>query len=118
MPTRTKGYLNTVSKNKAIRLQPEVEKHPGYAMNWWKRYSYQLRASKPECADCKGLFKPKDLAVDHVIPVSFGGSFDDTRNHAVRCCQCHNIKTAKEKSKPIYESIMNEKGELIPKQNQ
>jgi 5-methylcytosine-specific restriction endonuclease McrA len=116
MPTRTKQYLNTtVRSNKTLHLKPNIEKHPGYAMNWWKVYSRIVRSQNPGCVDCKGLFKPNELVLDHVIPVVFNGSFDDKRNHQVLCCSCHSKKTVKEKKRPINDSVMNEYGKLIPK---
>lgn len=117
MPTRTKGYLNTSIKTNALTLKPKVEKDFRYAMAWWKRYSYNLRAITPKCAICGIITKPINKVVDHVIPVRFGGSFEDKRNHQVICTVCHNSKTAKEKTKPLAEYKQNEKGELIPKQS-
>lgn len=114
MPNITKRYLTTALKPKRLIMQPEYEKHPGYAMNWWKRYSYQLRATNPRCNQCEAILNPKHLVVDHIIPVSYGGSFDDKRNHQVLCIQCHNSKTAKEKSKPIRSTRLNEQGKHIP----
>lgn len=115
MPTRSKSYLTTSAKPKTLVMQPRTEKHEGYAMSWWKMYSYQLRATTP-CNHCGKITKPKDSAVDHIIPVRFGGSFDDKRNHQVLCSQCHNKKTAKEKTRPTVEAELNEHGKLIPKQ--
>lgn len=114
MPTRTKGYLITTLKAKNLIMYPEPEKHCGYAMSWWKRYSYQLRATNPKCNKCEAVLNPRQLVVDHVIPVSYGGSFEDTRNHQVLCIQCHNVKTASEREQPLTASQRNEQGKLIP----
>lgn len=116
MPTRTKTYLNSTPKANKINLKPKEEKHPGYAMNKWKQYSYIFRSQNPECNECKEIYNPKQMVVDHIIPVRYGGSFNDSRNHQSLCGSCHSKKTVKEKKRPLKESMLNEFGELIPKQ--
>lgn len=116
MPTRSRTYLNSTPKTNKLSLQPKVEKHPGYAMNKWKQYSYIFRSQNPECNICKIVCNdPKEMVVDHIIPVRYGGSFQDSRNHQSLCGSCHSKKTVKEKKKPMKESMLNEFGDLIPK---
>lgn len=115
MPTINRKYLTTVAQYTTNLLKPKPkEKHDGYASNKWKTYSYSVRARNPKCSDCNNIFKPQDLAVDHIIPVNFGGSFWDIRNHVVLCHKCHNKKTGKEKKAPINRTQLNDTNELIP----
>ena len=96
-------------------MKPKVEKHSGYSMQWWRKYSVQLRSLNPKCYDCeKEFYDIKNLVIDHVIPVELGGSFEDKRNHVVRCVWCHNKKTSQEKNTPLYLYIPNESGKFIP----
>ena len=53
---------------------------------WWKR-----RLSKGICHYCKRAFSPKELTMDHIIPVSRGGK--STKGNVVPCCkECNNAK--------------------------
>jgi len=116
MPTIKKQTIYTTKKLQGISLQPKREKDKRYATNSWKRYSHMKRSQNPQCQRCNVISQPKDLAVDHKIPIEYGGSFWNHANHWVLCAQCHNYKTSQERSKPMYESIRDEYGDLIPKQ--
>lgn len=110
----TRIKIKTIANHKKI-MKPKFEKHSGYAMQWWRDYSIQLRSTNPKCYDCEREFYDiKNLVTDHVIPVELGGSFEDKRNHRVRCVWCHNKKTSQEKNKPLYLYIQNESGKFIP----
>jgi len=53
---------------------------------WWKR-----RCAKSECYYCRQSFNPKDLTMDHIIPISRGGR--TTKGNVVPCCkECNNNK--------------------------
>jgi 5-methylcytosine-specific restriction endonuclease McrA len=53
---------------------------------WWKR-----RLAKGACHYCGRLFAPKDLTMDHIVPISRGGQ--STRGNVVPCCkECNNTK--------------------------
>ena len=53
---------------------------------WWKR-----RLAKGICHYCKRAFPPKELTMDHIIPVSRGGK--STKGNVVPCCkECNNAK--------------------------
>ena len=116
MPNLPKKYLTTTAKYTTLKLVPETEKHPGYATAGWKRYSHMKRSQNPKCERCGKIGSPKELAVDHKIPVNYGGSFWNHANHWVLCSQCHNWKTSQERTKPMFESVIDEWGYRIPKQ--
>lgn len=59
----------------------------GYDANW-KRLSKQLRLLQPYCSICKAT---KDLTVDHIIPLSKGGSTVGS-NLQVLCRRCNSSK--------------------------
>lgn len=59
----------------------------GYDANW-KRLSKHLRSLQPYCSICKAT---KDLTVDHIIPLSKGGSTVGS-NLQVLCRICNSSK--------------------------
>ena len=53
---------------------------------WW-----QQRLAIGVCYYCGGLFKPKDLTMDHIVPLARGGR--STKDNLVTCCkECNNKK--------------------------
>jgi 5-methylcytosine-specific restriction protein A len=53
---------------------------------WWKK-----RCSSGVCHYCKNIFQPKELTMDHIIPLSRGGS--STKDNIVAACKtCNNKK--------------------------
>ena len=53
---------------------------------WWKR-----KLAKGECYYCGKDFSPKELTMDHVVPVSRGGK--STKGNLVTACKdCNNKK--------------------------
>jgi 5-methylcytosine-specific restriction endonuclease McrA len=53
---------------------------------WWKR-----RLAKGICQYCKRPTPPKELTMDHIVPVSRGGK--STKGNVVPCCkECNNAK--------------------------
>ncbi len=53
---------------------------------WWKR-----RLSRGACHYCGRPFSPKELTMDHIVPVSRGGK--TTKGNVVPCCkECNNAK--------------------------
>lgn len=54
----------------------------------WQRLSKTLRKMQPYCSICKTT---KDLTVDHIIPLSVGGSTVES-NLQVLCRKCNSSK--------------------------
>jgi 5-methylcytosine-specific restriction endonuclease McrA len=53
---------------------------------WWKR-----RLAKGICHYCGRSAEPRDLTMDHIVPVSRGGQ--STKSNVVPCCKaCNNAK--------------------------
>jgi len=53
---------------------------------WWKN-----RVARRECHYCGGSFSPKELTLDHVVPLSRGGK--STRGNCVPACkECNSRK--------------------------
>ena len=53
---------------------------------WW-----QQKLSAGLCYYCSKLFKPKDLTMDHIVPLARGGR--STKDNLVACCkECNNKK--------------------------
>ncbi|MBI5581402.1 MAG: HNH endonuclease [Deltaproteobacteria bacterium] len=53
---------------------------------WWKR-----RLAKGACHYCGRTFPPRELTMDHIVPVSRGGR--TTKGNVVACCkECNNAK--------------------------
>jgi 5-methylcytosine-specific restriction enzyme A len=56
------------------------------ATQWWKR-----KIAKGICYYCKKSFKPKELTMDHIVPLSRGGL--STKGNVVPSCkECNNKK--------------------------
>jgi len=53
---------------------------------WWKN----LRA-RGQCYYCKNRFHPKELTMDHIVPIVRGGR--SNKSNIVACCkECNNKK--------------------------
>ncbi len=53
---------------------------------WWKR-----RLAKGSCHYCRRAYAPKDLTMDHIVPISRGGR--TSKGNVVPCCQeCNRAK--------------------------
>ncbi len=53
---------------------------------WWKR-----RLAKGVCGYCGQPTPPRELTMDHIVPIARGGQ--STRGNVVPCCkQCNNAK--------------------------
>ena len=53
---------------------------------WWKR-----RLAKGRCHYCGRSIAPKELTMDHVVPISRGGK--SSKANVVPCCkECNNAK--------------------------
>ncbi len=53
---------------------------------WWKR-----KCSEGECYYCGEKFLPKEMTMDHIVPIIRGGK--STRNNVVPACkECNNKK--------------------------
>jgi len=53
---------------------------------WWKR-----RVAKGRCYYCGSSTPPKELTMDHIVPISRGGK--SSRGNVAPCCKkCNNLK--------------------------
>jgi 5-methylcytosine-specific restriction endonuclease McrA len=53
---------------------------------WWKQ-----KCAKGICYYCKSIMLPRDMTMDHIVPVIRGGK--STKNNVVPACkQCNNKK--------------------------
>jgi len=53
---------------------------------WWKS-----KRSKGVCAHCGGMFAPRDLTMDHLVPIIRGGK--STKGNVVPSCKrCNTAK--------------------------
>jgi thymidylate synthase ThyX len=50
-----------------------------------------------ECAECGGVFEKEQMSVDHIVPVSSGGSHDVSNLQSL-CEGCHKIKSSEERA--------------------
>jgi len=66
----------------------------GYDSRWQKYRKWYLRRH-PLCVNFKDCGNMAEV-VDHITPVSKGGSFWDPDNHQPMCKFCHDRKTARE----------------------
>lgn len=53
---------------------------------WWKN-----KRSRGQCYYCKNRFPPRELTMDHIVPIIRGGK--STRSNIVPCClECNSKK--------------------------
>jgi len=105
MPKRSRRSLPKGTRNKRVYSTAHYHKLD------WRYYSQDYRVKHPSCNLCN---KRKSQAVDHVIPLSIGGSFWDMRNHQAICNMCHARKTQDERKEIYLLSRVNHEGERIP----
>ena len=68
---------------------------------WWKN-----EIAKGICHYCGKTFKPKELTMDHVVPISRGGK--STKGNIVPCCKECNSKKMYMTPVDMVIKIMNE----------
>ena len=73
---------------------------------WWKR-----RLAKGQCHYCGRSVLPRELTMDHVVPVSRGGK--TTKGNVVTCCK--ECNTAKKQLLPMeWEDYLKQFSRSIP----
>jgi 5-methylcytosine-specific restriction enzyme A len=71
---------------------------------WWKR-----QCAKGRCHYCSCEFPPRDLTMDHIVPIARGGR--STKGNVVTCCKACN--TAKKQLLPMeWEAYLQNKNTL------
>jgi len=91
--------------NLTRRTEPR-DKRPGsnnrelYQLHRWHKYSIQYRKLNRLCVIClrEGVTQISEC-VDHIVPITEGGSVWDSDNHQALCIKCHNTKTKSEQKK-------------------
>jgi 5-methylcytosine-specific restriction protein A len=71
----------------ATRLRKEREKARKLKNTQW----WQVRVNRGVCHYCEKTFKPKDLTLDHVVPLARGGK-STPGNCVVACRSCNENK--------------------------
>ena len=78
----SEGHISR-EKNKARELRRS---------QWWKN-----RKAEGKCHYCDGRFPPRELTMDHVVPLVRGGA--TTRRNVVPCC--HECNASKQDLVPV-----------------
>ena len=68
------------------------------ASQWWRN-----QMGKGECYHCHGKFSPKEMTMDHLIPIVRGGK-SDRKNCVTSCKECNSKKG----NRTIAEMVMDE----------
>ena len=120
MPYISKGIGSTIHKAKMQRT-PSGEQ--GSYNNAWQKVSVNYRRANPLCEVCLVLGEMVDITpgdykgcVDHMIPITRGGSMYNLGNLLALCKSCHDTKSILEKTSvapvPIY---MDSDAKILPK---
>ncbi len=120
MPYISKGIGSTIHKAK-IQRTPSGEQ--GSYNNAWAKMSKAYRRANPLCECCIVLGIMTDITpgdykgcVDHMIPITRGGSMYNLGNLLALCKSCHDTKSILEKTSvapvPIY---MDADAKILPK---
>lgn len=75
------------------------ERNQFYHTTAWRNIRESvIRRDKAICQECNTPIHltKKPAQVDHIIPISQGGSYTDPNNLQTLCDSCHKTKTAKE----------------------
>lgn len=86
----------------AIRARTLFGKRPGRVKAEKAAAEKARREAMEQCAICKALFEPVFLEIDHIHPLSHGGSSDASNRQKV-CPNCHRFHT-EEWLKPVHDS--------------
>jgi len=71
--------------------------------SWWKK-----KLSEGLCHYCGRKFSPKELTMDHVVPIARGGK--STKGNIVPCCfECNQAKGLDTPVDIIFSSLENKK---------
>ena len=75
----------------------EVDNASFYNSRRWRSISKTYRKNHPLCVKCEreGVIKASEC-VDHITPISMGGSMVSTFNLQALCNSCHAKKSARE----------------------
>ena len=78
----------------------EVDNSSFYNSRRWRSISKTFRKRNPLCAQCTrdGNGPTPSACVDHIKPISMGGSMVSTKNLQSLCNSCHAKKSGKESS--------------------
>ena len=120
MPYISKGIGSTIHKAKMQRT-PSGEQ--GSYNKAWAKMSKTYRRANPLCECCIVLGIMTDITpgdykgcVDHMIPITRGGSMYNLNNLLALCKSCHDTKSILEKTSvapvPIY---MDADAKILPK---
>lgn len=99
MPSRphNKRFQQTKFKPFANRGNRAEDNSKFYKSRAWQKIRLQVLMSEPLCRTCylKGIDTPAQV-VDHITPISEGGSKTDSNNLQPLCNSCHNRKSGTE----------------------
>ena len=120
MPYISKGINSTIHKAK---MQRRSSGEQGSYNNAWAKMSKAYRRANPLCECCIVLGIMTDITpgdykgcVDHMIPITRGGSMYNLNNLLALCKSCHDTKSILEKTSvapvPIY---MDADAKILPK---
>lgn len=119
MPYIRKQTASSIYRAKMVRT-PSGEQ--GNYDNAWAKMSRAYRRANPLCECCivRGIMTditPGDYkgCVDHMIPITRGGSMYNLKNLLALCKECHDVKSSHERSGSIPVSMhMDIDGKYIP----
>lgn len=86
----------------ASEAHQKKEKAKAYELRkspWWKN-----QLGKGVCYHCEGRFHPKDLTMDHLIPIVRGG-FSDKSNCVPSCKDCNTKKGYKTRAEMALDEL-------------
>jgi len=99
MPTTPKSYAQLCRQANAgaVKQAPRVSRSKrGYDRRWYK-YSKLYLARNPTCVRCFHWGdRDNPLVVDHIVPLSQGGTNYDPSNSQTLCRRCNSVKARTE----------------------
>jgi 5-methylcytosine-specific restriction enzyme A len=105
-PQATGRYLLDPAHTDPARLKRERQA----AKDYKKTPDWKQKIAKGMCHHCGDIFDPKDLTLDHLMPLARGGSTHPS-NCVPACRSCNQAKKLESPLDSLFDRIARERGE-------
>jgi 5-methylcytosine-specific restriction protein A len=101
-----KGFALDPTHTDPLRLKREREK----AREYKKTQDWKQKVAAGVCMHCGEVFEPKELTLDHLMPLARGGTSHPS-NCVPSCRPCNQAKKLESPLDSLFDQIARERGE-------